>query len=518
MPPRARWLQTDKIKSKKPNSHRQYSKDLESTIEKFRSKNDEKDRSWILAQNNLIKKIQSKVLLDVPSKSLKKPQIRAATKNKTEYRIIADYNDCLVDSIIIQQCANYLRRNFDSYFLYCSFAFRSPPETQKPKDHHDAFAKLIKFWNTNNNSGQINAYVAECDIQGFFDIVDHKVILDCYDEAVLELEKQSGICIDKRARKIVCAYLDSYTYNNAREELLSKNPQIRIKNRDCTLESKYYWYYRIKYGLPQGGALSVFFANLLLHKADIAVTELLKEENNTLYIRYCDDMVIATLSKQLTQRALETYLGKLDELHLVPHEPKNVESYSKEFWKAKSKATYLWSKDLIPWLSFVGYQLRYDGMVRIRKDSLEKELEKQINTRKKFLKRIKTAIDKKVALDSNRKLLASLEGRLRAAAIGKRPKKDLSTGMEQSDFGWCKGFKELGTESLPQNQSIAQSQLRSLDRGLRKQLAITKKRLEPLKRKPSDPDDDPNDRCKFNGNPRSYAGQLSKRNLKKLRH
>jgi hypothetical protein len=268
--------------------------------------------------------------------------------------------------------------------------------------------------------------------------------------------------------------------------------------------------------LPQGGALSVFFANLILHKADIAVTELLKKESNALYIRYCDDMVIATLDKQLTQRVLETYLTKLDELHLVPHEPKNIESYSKEFWKTKSKATYLWSKGLIPWLSFVGYQLRYDGMVRIRKGSLEKELEKQINTRKKFLKRIETAIKKDVMLGSDRKLLASLEGRLRAAAIGKRPKRDLSTGMEQSDFGWCKGFKELSSESLSQNQSIAKRQLRSLDRGLGKQLGITKSRLKRwkhLKRQPDAHNDTSKHRLRFNGKPRSYAGQLSKNNL-----
>lgn len=512
MPPRARWLQADKIRSEKPNSHRQYSKDLEYTIVKLRSESDDKDRSWILAQNNLIKKIKSKALFDASPKSLIKPQINAVPKNKTEYRIIADYNDCLADSIIIQQCANYLRRNFDSYFLTCSFAFRSPP-AKKPEDHHGAFVKLNEFWGANMNNGQINAYVAECDIQGFYDIVDHKIILDCYDEAVLELEEKSSICIDKRARQIICAYLDSYTYNNVREELISKNPQIQIKNRDCTLKSKNYWYSNIKYGLPQGGALSVFFANLILHKADIAVTELLNENSNSLYIRYCDDMVIVTLSKQLTQKALETYLGKLDELHLVPHEPTNVESYSKKFWETKSKATYLWNKDLIPWLSFVGYQLRNDGMVRIRKASLEKELEKQINTRKKFLNRIKTAIKEKVILGSDRKLLASLEGRLRAAAIGKRPKRDLSIGMEESDFGWCKGFKELASEHLSQNQSIAQGQLRSLDRGLRKQLAITKnrlKRLESLERKSDAHNDNPKHRLKFNGKPRSYAGQLSK--------
>jgi hypothetical protein len=62
MPPRARWLRSAKIKSTKPNSHRQYSKDLKYSIEVLGNKNEEIDKHWILAQDTLINEIKSKAL------------------------------------------------------------------------------------------------------------------------------------------------------------------------------------------------------------------------------------------------------------------------------------------------------------------------------------------------------------------------------------------------------------------------------------------------------------------------
>lgn len=473
-----------------------------------------------MAQDKLVEQIRAKALAK-DGISFDKPDIKPISKDKSklEYRLITSYSENPVDSILIGQCANYLRRKFDDYFLDCSFAFRSPA-IGKPRTHHDAFEQLAIFWKENQKNDRILAYVAECDIQGFFDTIDHQIILSCYDAAVLELKK-SGVYIDDRARQVIFAYLESYTYNNyARPKALeSLKEETKVKDRDKTLNK--FLYPGINYGVPQGGALSVFFANLILHNADLAVTTILESlGNNALYVRYCDDMVIASLDENTTKKSLEAYIMALGKLRLTHHDPIATKAtYSskekRKFWKAKTKETYLWGNrasdfSAIPRLSFVGYQLRYDGAVRIRPTSIQKELNKQSKIRKKFLENIKLALEhEKSVAYSERELLASLEGRLRAGAIGKRPDWDLSCGLTESEFGWCVGFNKLGSKHLPNQQPLAQTQLRCLDRGLGKQLAIAKNSLakhrelpeysEKIKKKR---------RLKFSGKPRSYAGQL----------
>jgi hypothetical protein len=68
----------------------------------------------------------------------------------------------------------------------------------------------------------------------------------------------------------------------------------------------------------------------------------------------------------------------LEEQKLPYHKPKAVWFYDKNFWGRKSKAPYRWTGKkwfgCVPWVQFVGYQVRYDGLVRIKKDSFNKHL------------------------------------------------------------------------------------------------------------------------------------------------
>ena len=525
-PPRSKWMRARKDIRKRRNPHLQNYNDLRLTVTQRRKQNAPEDRVWIKKQDQLIESIRAKALAyDI---TLAPPKINPLPKDraKSEYRVLADYNKNLVDSIIIRQCSKYLRRKFDDYFLPCSFAFRSPSSGDKLVTHHDAFEKLALFWKDNLQDKQHQAWVAECDIQGFYDIIDHEIVLSCYDEAVSKLGQQ----IDKRAKCIVTAYLKSYTYNNygqqqAIDELRTRacpEPvEKKVKNRDCTLKD--FLYSGIRYGVPQGGALSVFFANLILHKADLAVAKILVPHGGSaVYVRYCDDMVIASLDEKITTQAFDAYINELDRLKLRHHDPKQPDTYSGikkcGFWEVKTKKSYLWGdtnneRTAIPWLAFVGYRLRHDGMVKIRPTSLKKEIEKQRGVRKEFLNRINKAVKNSKSLRfSERELLASLEGRLRAGAIGKRPDFDLSVGMDKSEFGWCIGFKNLALTHVL--QKIAQGQLRYLDRGLNKQLALAKKALKKhSERLNSEEGNKKKRRLKFFGKPRSYAGQLQKYKL-----
>lgn len=520
MPPRSRWRRVHKNKRLK-NAATQYTKDLIYTVMQLRESPAPADKVWIDKQDELTLLVRNKALNESLT-SFDPPRIFPIPKDKSqEYRVIASYSENLCDSIIIGQCAKYLRWVFDDYFLDCSFAFRFP-KLGKPKTHHDAFEQLTKFWKDNQKNNHIQAYVAECDIQGFYDILNHEVIMDCYDAAVIEL-KQSGTDIDQRARQIITAYLHSYSYNNygrpkAFEELKAKGIESPdIKDRDKTLEG--FLTPGEDYGVPQGGALSVFFANLVLHNADNAVMKIIGEKSNSLYVRYCDDMLVATLEADKTKQALSTYIEELQKLKLKHHEPEEVGEYvdtatKRKFWATKTKSTYLWGDPALasakPWLAFVGYQLRYDGMVRVRPSSIKKELKKQSDTTNKFLINIKKA---KTIVRTKKYLLRSLEWRLRAGAIGKRLGNNLDeVGMDLSEFGWCNGFKNLTSCNLPESQLFVKTQLRHLDRGLCKQIRIARGFLAQY----SDPDPEPSskkysktkDKLKFVGKPRSYVGQL----------
>ena len=157
-----------------------------------------------------------------------RPRITPSPKDDRggEYRLLAAYT--LEDKVLIGQCAAYLRALFEGYFLPCSFAFRYPTNNFRPPTHHDAFSELAKFWSENQKRGCINAWAAECDIQGFFDTVCHQIVIREYDQAVRQLAQQ-GQYVDARSRMFILAYLRSYSYASyavpeAREFLARNDP------------------------------------------------------------------------------------------------------------------------------------------------------------------------------------------------------------------------------------------------------------------------------------------------------
>jgi retron-type reverse transcriptase len=83
--------------------------------------------------------------------------------------------------------------------------------------------------------------------------------------------------------------------------------------------------------------LSGLIANIVLDYADRKILKL--NDENLLYVRYCDDMIIMHTDKRKCGIALSKYMKALKKLGLFPHEIGN-ESYSRDFWKSKSKGPY----------------------------------------------------------------------------------------------------------------------------------------------------------------------------------
>ena len=185
-------------------------------------------------------------------------------------------------------------------------------------------------------------------------------------------------------------------------------------------------------------------------------------------------------------------------LKLVPHDFKSgLINSTDSFWKCKSKSPYRWSsgyskKDTFPWIGFVGYEIHFDGFVRIRKSSLKKELNKQKEIVNKIIIAIET--DKRVR---NGTVLESAKNRLLGMSVGRVQMwnhKNLNP-----DMCWVNGFKELN------DNPYLKKQLRQLDKGRNHQLAKLKKELA----KYQDPKIDPPENRKriYIGKPFSYYHQ-----------
>ena len=80
-------------------------------------------------------------------------------------------------------------------------------------------------------------------------------------------------------------------------------------------------------------------------------------------------------SEEACKKALDKCSAILEELNLRIYPAKSVVSYGAEYYVAKSKGPFLWGNPsvipcAIPWVSFLGYSIRYDGSTRLRKETL----------------------------------------------------------------------------------------------------------------------------------------------------
>jgi hypothetical protein len=239
----------------------------------------------------------------------------------------------------------------------------------------------------------------------------------------------------------------------------------------------------VRVGIPQGGALSCFISNLVLHTADEA-TMLAPGEGNQLYMRFCDDMILLNTDKQECERSFDRFQAAVTDLKLLIHPAKAFTQYSKEFWEAKSKVVYKWDstsndKSNVPWLSYVGYQINYNGFTRIRKRSFEKELAKQKTECNSVLNALKQGevhinfISKK----SKKEQLFALEKRLINMSVGRVK---LHQPNKLHFLCWTNGFKSID----PSLSSF--KQLKILDRNRSLQLYRVKKQLQELTRPSTD--------------------------------
>jgi hypothetical protein len=450
---------------------------------------------WYLKLINYVKDIQNVILtIETGNFNLEPPKIAGIKKDEKDgiitYRPIAVYDT--KSKIICSLTAKYFTDFFDPYFLDCSYAFRAVNQNKQIPTHHDCIKKIAEKRKKNNR-----LWVAECDIQKFFDIVNHEHLLKVFNNLSQKIEQKDAKILDPKSKIILDLFLKSYSFQ---KNILSLNDNIEWFKNNNLPKGKFGWIDKKlneafgedycennSIGVPQGNAISCFIANLILHEVDEKV---ISSDSELFYIRYCDDMILLHSEHSKCEKGLNVFMSELKNNYLLYHPPTENLNYKVDshiFWnESKSKLPYVWgdkniSNTNIPWLSFVGYQINFDGRIRVRKKTLIKETKKQVSETQKIIINLgKTYHFQKVRNQhsrwSKRQILFSLQQRLISMSVGRVK---IYNHTRPNEFGmcWTNGFKIL------KHNKIASKQLRYLDRRRRHQLSRLKHALNAIEKK-----------------------------------
>ena len=327
------------------------------------------------------------------------------------YRPICQYRD-LKTKIILALAYQYIVVHFDRYFHENMLFMRAPRLVSQGKyivpKYLDAI-ELVEKYRLRHNGWPI--FVGECDIQKFYDIFNHDVVTDCFEDLFAEAGEKEDVPDEAfdSLRRVVRAYLDSYNYP---QHVLGKNAdpefwrreQARHRSGQCPepvcrfkwvseaafVESGCYTEEEFRaardggmLGIPQGGALSGIMVNVVMRVVDQSVVR--PSDPDLLFIRYCDDILLMHTNRTMCEDILDAYYGALIRCRLLPHPRKDVDGFkhgrktAAGFWHSKSKNVYLWGQGVgaaSDWVAFVGHEMRRTGEIRIRKDKIDAEFRK----------------------------------------------------------------------------------------------------------------------------------------------
>jgi RNA-directed DNA polymerase len=176
----------------------------------------------------------------------------------------------VADRIVGQALLQILDPLFDATLSHRSFGFR------KGRKAHHAIATAIR------DAKDGFRQVVDADIASFFDKIDHQVVMSFVRARIA----------DGRVLDLIEAFLKAG---------VSENGSVRVPTE----------------GTPQGGVISPWLSNLVLDQLDKAL-----EARNLRHVRYADDFVVLTKTRQEAQDALAFVAEVLAKLKLSLHETK----------------------------------------------------------------------------------------------------------------------------------------------------------------------------------------------------
>ncbi len=402
MPPRYNWVRPSK-REKLANGALDTSKNAEKALLLTVSRDKKLQKQgqafdYLGEQQAFFSKIRSR--LSTGSLAFESPRLLPILKDtekqadgtlKVTCRPLSVYAQ-LEDKIILALTSRYLTHYFDRYLHENILSYRHARDFHNQKHHVTDFndgIRLIAAFRKAHDSETI--YAADCDIKKFYDIIPHQVVRDCFRRML----SNSSLSDDGKAQvmRVLSAYLASYNfYTNAllesqqNDEVFAK---IRRRLHDSDKKNTYLlgWvdelltgdYKQLReVGVPQGGALSLLIANIVLNDTDQVIVN--TEDPNRLFIRFCDDMILLHTNYSECCRLIDAYTDSLTVHGLYYHPFKSVSDCSRrEFWHIKSHRPFLWGDgdgNSNRYIGFLGYEIRRDGRMRLRKSNMERFEEK----------------------------------------------------------------------------------------------------------------------------------------------
>ncbi len=309
----------------------------------------------------------------------------------------------LEDKIILALMSRYLTRYFDRYLHENILSYRPARDFRGEKHYVTDFndgIELIKDYREQHDKE--NIYAADCDIKKFYDIIPHKVVRECFRKMLdVSLLNEDG---KEQVVRVLDAYLNSYNFYTHALKESQDHPEVfyKVQRRLHDREMKYVYQLGkvdisdeeyLTRGVPQGGSLSLLIANIVLNDVDKAIVS--QPDDNRLFVRYCDDMILLHTKQDECRRLLDLYAQSLTDHGLYYHEFKQVreskccspnggQATAKHFWKIKSHSPFLWGEgdgDSNFYIGFLGYEIRRDGRMRLRKSNIERIDEKFVRLR-----------------------------------------------------------------------------------------------------------------------------------------
>lgn len=435
MPPRYTWVWPSKSKRKKQGDgsndcKKNVEKALWLTIKRDKALQKKGNHFRYLDQldafiNHIRKRIATKGF------KLETPHLAPIFKDKEEMddgtwlvtcRPLSVYSH-LEDKIILGITSRYLTRYFNRYLHENILSYR-PARKFRDKTHYvtdfNDGMEIIKQFREAHDSETI--YAADCDIKKFYDIIPHQVVRDCFNN----LLQQSGLSDEGKGQvmNVLNAYLDSYNFFTNAKQYAQQNPhlfnKIRVKLHDKVNHNTYQikWVDEIEQqapeqyshlGVPQGGALSLIIANVVLNDVDQAI--IANDDPDRLFIRYCDDMILLHTDYDKCCSLMQQYAESLKNHGLYYHRFEDVAQCTfKQFWKIKSHLPFLWGDgegNANRYIGFLGYELRRNGRIRLRKSNMQRFANK-FKRRRYALRRYRKKHDQKEFLTHQEQVLDTI--------------------------------------------------------------------------------------------------------------